>query len=144
MDRKKPNINDRILLFEEYLKQDIGLSGIELQAIFDERLLPVSTTDDLTGVKIKTTRLISQILLGNKHKGFKIGRTSSPTQRAGGHKEYDRMILLCMGPKSVIEELEAYYNERYLQNPKCDNQRGGSAGPSVAVGRKHYLYLVLR
>ena len=123
---------------------DIGLSGIARQDIFDDLLQVVSTTSDLTTVKNNTTRRINFILEEIKHKGFKIGRTSSPEQRSGGHKEYNKMFLLCMGPKSVIENLEAYYNERYINYPKCDNRKAGSAGPSVKVGSAHYLYLVLR
>ncbi|MFN9115975.1 MAG: hypothetical protein ACK5XN_38505, partial [Bacteroidota bacterium] len=78
-------------------------------------------------------------------KAFKIGRTLAPDKRSGKYEKYKTMHVLCEAKQSMIEKLEAHYIQKYIEDPKNDNKKLGSAGPSgTSIDGKYYLYLVLR
>ncbi len=99
-----------------------------------------------TLLKQHTTRVINENVLP-KHRFFKIGKSGSVAARASNHKckKYKKMYLLVRSTdKTVINRLEAYYNNHYMNHPKNDNKRGGSAGEMSSVDNYYYLYVIVR
>lgn len=107
-----------------------------------DSLVVAKKTDNLSAVKRRITKSVNLLIDGCKR--FKIGKTGVPERRFANYGGYDRMVLLCKSRcASVVETLEAYYNCKYRNHPKCDNIRGGSAA-DMSVGGKFFLYVVLR
>ena len=95
-------------------------------------------------LKQKITRSINKYIL-KEYKGFKIGKTGNPKSRTSNHKNYDKMFLFCASKnEELINTLESYYNEKYIDNKKNDNKKKGSASVAVPVKGKYYLYIVVR
>lgn len=99
--------------------------------------------EEIPALKRRITRNINTII---PHcKSFKIGKTGCPDNRFVNYKDYSKMVLLCHSADcGVIEVLEAYYNQKYFNHPKNDNQRLGSAGIMSNSDNLYYLYIVIR
>ena len=99
-----------------------------------------------TSLKQHITGIINKIILP-KHNFFKIGKSSSVEARASNHKckKYKKMYLLIRSTdKTIINRLETYYNNHYINHQKNDNKRVGSAGEMSSVDNYYYLYIVVR
>ncbi|MCR4561130.1 MAG: hypothetical protein K5685_13715 [Bacteroidales bacterium] len=109
--------------------------------IFTDYLI-VDKGSEIPALKRLITRNINSII--PVCKSFKIGKTGCPDNRFVNYKNYDKMILLCQSSDcSVIEVLEAYYNQKYFQHPKNDNKWLGSAGIMTNSENLYFLYMVI-
>lgn len=101
----------------------------------------------ISALKRQISTTINQHVKGDIS-GFKIGKTGNPKKRSKSddYKEYNQMVLLCMTKdQSLIEELESYYTDKYIEHTKNDNKKRGSANKSVAIiDNKHFLYMIVR
>lgn len=128
--------------FKSYLKKNPELEKIQDDNIYESYLQEYQKDIHIPILKGQITKSINIII---KHYGnFKVGKTGDPISRNKAHKHYDEMFLLCASKHDkVIEELESYYNEKYIQHTKNDNKKVGSAGKCQAVNGKYYLYIVV-
>jgi len=54
------------------------------------------------------------------------------------------MFLLCQSKyPELIENLERYYNEKYINHKKNDNKNMGSASVMSEIKKNYYLYIVV-
>ncbi|MEG1555345.1 MAG: hypothetical protein RR356_01295 [Bacteroidales bacterium] len=97
-------------------------------------------------LKKTITRRINKIINDYKCLSFKIGKTASTNERQKAHfDKYDKLILLYKSEDCVmIEELESYYNEKYIKHKKNENVERGSAGKMSDIDHYYYLYIVLK
>ena len=128
--------------YEILRSKDQGLSGISREDVIDKSIdLDIK---NLGGSKSRITRVINDYANDRRVKGFKIGKTGQPYERASQYG-YTQMILLGKSRnKKLIENLEAEYNEKYRYHPKNDNINAGSAGEMVSKDGYYYLYIVIR
>jgi len=131
-------------LLVEALSNNSEFEEIEHKDIFKDFLIDQDNNDLIDSIlKQKITRSIN--ILIKKHKGYKIGKSGNPKTRTSNHMKYDKMFLLCASSdKELINFLESHYNTKYIKDKKNDNKKEGSAGVTVAVNGKYYLYLVTR
>lgn len=117
------------------------LEGIDSSKIFIDYLLEDKGQEYKT-IKSIVTRRIETIIKDCKR--FKIGKTGYPDQRISNYSNYSAMYLLCHSDdRATIEVLEAYYNQKYCEHQRCDNQRVGSAGIMTNKYNDYYLYIVV-
>ena len=94
-------------------------------------------------IKTQVTKTVNKLI--SSCNGFKIGKSGNPKTRAYSYQQYNNMYVLCSSNSvEFIEDLEAYYNDKFIDHSKNDNQRTGSAGESVAANGSYYLYIVVR
>ena len=82
--------------------------GIPREQIHTDCLVKEKDYDNVSALKRVITTNINAII--SSCRGFKIGKTGDPGNRANAYRRYSRMYLLCKGRKSSIDILEAYYN----------------------------------
>ncbi|RNC84412.1 MAG: hypothetical protein ED557_05350 [Balneola sp.] len=94
-------------------------------------------------LKGKITRAINSIK--KESKKFKIGKTGHPGKRMGSHSGFDEMFLLCSSSdEELINELESYYTAKYIDDPKNENEKVGSAGDAKTKDGQYYLYVIVQ
>lgn len=123
---------------------DPELSEIDDNDIYQD-FMEDDEEEDLseTVIKQRITRSINKLV--KDCEGFKIGKTGNPKTRNRQHHTYQTMFVLCKSKDGdFIEDLEAHYNDKYINHEKNDNHRAGSAGKAVPAGKYYYLYVVLR
>lgn len=116
--------------------------GILREQIHTDCLVKEKDYDNVSALKRVITTNINAII--SSCRGFKIGKTGDPGNRANAYRRYSRMYLLCKGRKSSIDILEAYYNSKYCGSSGNDNIKQGSAGNMTNSHRCYYLYIVVR
>lgn len=89
-------------------------------------------------------RRVSAFVRTGRSKRFKVGLTNKPAVRAGQYSHaglpYTRMVLLYKTTSHKhAQRIESWLIDLYKN--RCDNLRGGGAGPN-ASGLK-YVYVVL-
>lgn len=118
------------------------IEGIPREQILDDCLVREREYASTASLKRVITTNINAIV--SSCKGFKIGKTGDPGNRANAYRQYSRMYLLCKGRKGSIDVLESYYIHKYIGRAKCDNAKEGSAGSMTNSHHCYYLYVVVR
>lgn len=104
--------------------------------------MKVFAKSDRTSVLSTITRRINIIIKGCKH--FKIGETCNVDKRFAAYSKYKEMYVLAESRyPDLIDELEAIYNQKYMEDKRNDNINCGSAS-SMGESSKYYLYVVVR
>ena len=129
-------------------------SGIALYQFFKGDSAPTVSYKYCNSVaskeKIKTIKQnifeTIEYLIKN-HASFKIGETANPEARAGNedYASYKTMYLLCKSKNSsIIDELEAFFIDKYISNAKNQNQNRGSGGKMNINNPLFYLYIIVK
>jgi len=129
-------------LFSKLFESNPDLEKIDSEHIYEDYLVTYFKKDKERIVKQKITSSINRIIETYGH--FKIGKSGIPVQRAKQHREYKEMFLLCQSKyPELIENLERYYNEKYINHKKNDNKNMGSASVMSEIKKNYYLYIVV-
>ncbi len=82
------------------------------------------------------------ILLKQNNKKFKIGK-SGTDKRIDNYKNVHKMFILAGSKKAKkIEELESYYNSKYIKSTRNSNKKEGTAGKMSDANGYYFLYLI--
>jgi len=126
----------------ELFESNSELGGILSSEIYKDYLIKYYKNSNEIIIKQHITKSINLII--SNFNNFKIGKTGIPFARAKQYLEYNQMFLLCESRYSdLIENLEIYYNKKYLNHPNNDNINKGSACRMSKIDNKYYLYLVV-
>ena len=75
---------------------------------------------------------------------FKIGKTGDILyKRLNNYDgEYDHIKLVFAGEKLKVDNMESYLIDKYIDYPKCDNKKDGSASNKDTMAENAELYQV--
>lgn len=123
------------------ISEDESLSGIASDSVYD---LGHTITQKSNIAASKRTITLNINKLTRSCSKFKIGKSGKVKQRAKAYKGYDTMYILAKSrTASIIEDLEAYYNNKYQFDDKCQNKNAGSAAVMTASSGWYFLYIAL-
>jgi hypothetical protein len=98
-------------------------------------------SSEITEAKRHSTRVLNTLVLDVKK--FKVGKSGSPSDRNSQHKNFNKMYLIVeSNNEKLINELEAYQNEKFISHKKNKNKKIGSAGSMTDKKGKYFLYLI--
>ena len=89
-------------------------------------------------------KLKEKITTASNLEEFYIGRTDDLEQRRKIHLQKDKLpftLSLAKGKKDIISKAEEYLQSKYMDNPKCSNERigGGSKGGILYISYKNSI-----
>lgn len=114
------------LLFVALFQDDPELSEIQTDDISDKLVKEIHADEPhLNLVKARATRIINSIVKQYDH--FKIGKSGKPEKRI---KQYDYTFMYLIFKsknKTLINEMESFFNNKFIKHSKNDNKNRGSA-----------------
>ena len=126
----------------QWLSENPETNTITLEKISDEYLINYYKKNKESAIKQQITKAIEKIIKDYRY--FKIGKTGVPEGRSAQHKDYDRMFVLCQTKyPEFIDNLESYYNSKYINHPKNENINEGTANRMSDTSGYYYLYVVV-